>query len=175
VSDHAAKARAPLSASAIREQIAAAGVRFVAALPDITTSEQVLKPLLTDPTVRVVQVCKEDEGISICAGLYAGGERSVLMMQHTGLLDSINCLRAVAVEGANPVCMLVGLLRNEPGLPPTQSPRYGLRIVQPILGAMGVEHELLEFAGDEACIAPAIERAYERQRPVVLLVGGEPV
>jgi sulfopyruvate decarboxylase TPP-binding subunit len=168
-------ARAPLSAAAIREQIAAAGVRFIAALPDIMTSEQVLKPLLADPSVRVVQVCKEDEGISICAGLYAGGERSVLMMQHTGLLDSINCLRAVGVEGENPICMLVGLLRNEPGVPPSQSPRYGLRIVQPILGAMGVEYELLEFAGDEARIAPAIERAYERRRPVVLLVGGEPL
>ena len=167
--------REPLSAAAIREQIARAGVRFVAALPDITTSEQVLKPMLTDPSLRVVQVCKEDEGLSICAGLYAGGERAVLMMQHTGLLDSINCLRAVGVEGENPVCMLVGLLRNEPGVPPSQSPRYGLRIVQPILGAMGIENELLEFGGDEERIGPAIDRAYERRRPVVLLIGGEPV
>ena len=167
--------RAPLSGSAIRKQIALAGVHFVTALPDITTSEHVLKPLLADPSVHVVQVCKEDEGISICAGLYAGGERSVLMMQHTGLLDSINCLRAVGVEGENPICMLVGLLRNEPGVPPSQSSRYGLRIVQPILGAMGVEYELLEFAGDEERIFPAIERAYERCRPVVILVGGEPI
>ena len=168
-------AGAPLSAAAIREQLDRAGVRFVAALPDITTSEHVLKPMLADPSLRVIQVCKEDEGISICAGLYAGGERSVLMMQHTGLLDSINCLRAVGVEGENPVCMLVGLLRNEPGVPPSRSPRYGLRIVQPILGAMGVENELLEFAGDEERIAPAIARAYDRRRPVVLLIGGEPV
>ena len=168
-------AGAPLSAAAIRRQLDGAGVRFVAALPDITTSEHLLKPMLTDPSLRVVQVCKEDEGISICAGLYAGGERAVLMMQHTGLLDSINCLRAVGIEGENPVCMLVGLLRNEPGVPPSQSPRYGLRIVQPILGAMGVENELLEFAGDEERIGPAIERAYARRRPVVLLVGGEPL
>lgn len=170
-----AQARAPLSAAAMRAQLDRAGVRFVAALPDITTSEHLLKPMLDDPAIRVVQVCKEDEGISICAGLYAGGERSVLLMQHTGLLDSINCLRAVGIEGENPVCMIVGLLRNEPGVPPSQSPRYGLRIVQPILGAMGVENELLEFAGDEERIGPAIERSYERRRPVVLLIGGEPL
>ena len=37
---------------------------------------------------------------------------------------------------AAPVLM-VGLLGHEPGLPPRQSPRYGVRIVEPILEAMG--------------------------------------
>jgi sulfopyruvate decarboxylase subunit alpha len=54
----------------------------------------------------VVQICKEDEGVSICSGLYAAGQRALLLMQHTGLLDSVNALRGVAVEGQNPVCMI---------------------------------------------------------------------
>jgi sulfopyruvate decarboxylase TPP-binding subunit len=154
--------------------IKAAGIRFVVALPDRTTSESVLKPLLADPDVRVVQVCKEDEGVSICAGLHAAGQRAVLLMQYTGLLDSVNALRGVAVGGKNPVCMMVGLLQKEPGIAPTQSKWYGVRIVEPILDAMQIEHLLVEEQGDEEKVGPAIERAYDRSLPVVILIGLEP-
>jgi sulfopyruvate decarboxylase subunit alpha len=151
-----------------------AGIRFVVALPDRTISEYVLKPMLNDPDFRVVQVCKEDEGLSICAGLYCAGHRSLMMMQYTGLLDSINSLRGVAVEGRNPVCMLVGLLAKEPGVPPTKSARYGLRIVEPVLDAMGVPHHLVEDGADIGKIQAAIDKAYAESAPVVLLVGASP-
>jgi sulfopyruvate decarboxylase TPP-binding subunit len=163
-----------LKASEIIKEIKRAGIRFVVALPDRTTSEHMLKPILQDRDFKVVQVCKEDEGISICSGLYNTGQRALLLIQHTGLLDSVNALRGVAVEGQNPVCMMVGLLGKEPGVPPTQSKRYGLRIVEPILDAMGIERHLIEGSEDILKIVPAIERAYERSAPVVLLIGREP-
>ena len=47
---------------------------------------------------RLIRVCKEDEGVGICAGLAHTGKRALLLIQHTGLLDSINALRGVAVE-----------------------------------------------------------------------------
>src|SRR5712691_4324623 len=95
-----------LRAADLITAIKSAGIRFIVALPDRTTSEHLLKPMLADPELRVVQICKEDEGVSICSGLYAAGQRALLLMQHTGLLDSINALRGVAVEGENPVCMM---------------------------------------------------------------------
>ena len=95
-------------------------------------------------------------------------------MQYTGLLDSINAIRGVAVELRNPVCMMVGLLGLEPGTPPSKSKRYGLRIVEPVLDAMAVPHHLLEVDADSEQIAPAIDAAYARSGPVVLLVGPEP-
>lgn len=163
-----------LAANDIIREIKRAGIRFVVALPDRVTSEHLLKPILQDPEFKVVQVCKEDEGISICSGLYNTGQRALLLIQYTGLLDSINSLRGVAVEGQNPVCMMVGLLGKEPGVAPTQSKRYGLRIVEPILDAMGIEHHLIEGAEDVMKIAPAVERAYERSAPAVFLIGREP-
>lgn len=164
----------PLKADEVVKEVKRAGIRFVVALPDRTTSEHLLKPILWDPDLRVVQVCKEDEGISICSGLYCAGQRALLLIQYTGLLDSINSLRGVAVEGQNPVCLMVGLLGKEPGVEPTQSQRYGLRIVEPILDAMGIEHSLIEGAEDIAKIVPAVERAYAHSTPVVLLIGREP-
>jgi sulfopyruvate decarboxylase subunit alpha len=163
-----------LKADNIIREVKRAGIRFVVALPDRVTSQFLLKPMLRDPDFRVVQVCKEDEGISICSGLFAAGHRSLLMMQYTGLLDSVNSLRGVAVEGKNPVCMLVGLLGKEPGVAPTQSKKYGVKIVQPLLDTMGIEHHWLEESGDTSKILPAIEKAYTNVRPMALLVGTEP-
>ena len=163
-----------LSATRIIAAVKQAGIRFIVALPDRTTSEGVLKPMLIDPDFQVVQVCKEDEGLSICSGLYSAGHRSLMMMQYTGLLDSVNALRGVAVEGKNPICMLVGLLGKEPGVPPKQSARYGLRIVEPILDAMSISHHLVETNDDLAKIEPAISKAYRESSPVVLLVGASP-
>lgn len=164
-----------LKAEEIIKEVKRAGIRFVVALPDRTTSQHLLKNILHDPDLQVVQVCKEDEGISICSGLYCAGQRALLLIQYTGLLDSINSLRGVAVEGQNPVCLMVGLLGKEPGVKPTHSKRYGLRIVEPILDAMGIEHRLIEESQDISKIGPAVEQAYTRSAPVVLLIGREPL
>src|SRR5262249_61307596 len=105
---------AVLSADAMIKEIKRAGIRLVVALPDATTSHHLLKRLLQDPELRVVQVCKEDEGVSICSGLFAAGQRALLLMQNTGLLDSLNSVRGTAVALKSPVCMMVGLRAKEP-------------------------------------------------------------
>ena len=164
----------PLRAEAIKNEFKRAGIHFVVALPDRVTSHYLLKGVLADPDFKVVQVCKEDEGISICSGLYAAGKKSLLMMQYTGLLDSINCLRGVGVEGQFPVCMVVGLLGKEPDVPPTQSKKYGVKIIEPILDVMGIEHHLMERDDDVRQIVPAIEKAYANSFPTAILIGREP-
>ena len=164
-----------LRAREIIREIKQAGIRFVVALPDRTTSQHLFKSIMKEPDLRVVQVCKEDEGVSICSGLYCAGQRALLLIQHTGLLDSVNAVRGIAVEGQNPVCMMVGLLGKEPGVKPTESKRSGVRIVEPILDVLGIEHHLLEGPGDLNKIVPAVERAYARSAPVVLLIGREPL
>jgi sulfopyruvate decarboxylase TPP-binding subunit len=87
----------------------------------------------------------------------------------------MNAVARIAVEGENPVCMMVGLLGKEPGVPPTQSKRFGLRIIEPILDVMGIERHLIESAEDLAKIVPAVDRAYTRSRPVAILIGREPL
>ncbi len=149
----------------------AAGVGHVAALPDITTSAGLLWPLSQDPGLRLIRLCKEDEGVSICAGLAFCKLRSVLLMQQTGFLDSINAIRAIGVEYAQPICMLIGLLQKEPDRKPSESASYGVRIVEPILDAMGIDRLLIEGPDDVGLLAPAIGRAYETSRPLAALIG----
>jgi sulfopyruvate decarboxylase TPP-binding subunit len=163
-----------LRGSGIIVQIKASRIEFVVSVPDITTSEGVLRPLSQSAAPRLIRVCKEDEGIGICAGLSYTGRRSLLLIQQTGLLDSINAVRGVAVEYGLPICMMVGLLEKEPGVPPMQSKRYGVRIVEPVLDAMGIAYHEIEGDADVAKIRPAIDDAYAKSRPVVLLVGRRP-
>ncbi|MFQ5850379.1 MAG: decarboxylase [Candidatus Binatia bacterium] len=173
--DSLAEARESVKAEEIIREIKQAGIRFVIALPDRSTSKHLLRGIIQDPGLRLVQVCKEDEGISICSGLYCAGQRALLLIQYTGLLDSVNALRGVAVQGQNPVCLMVGLLGKEPGVEPIRSTRYGIRIVEPILDVMGIEHHLIEGSEDIVKIVPAVEQAYARSGPVALLIGREPL
>ncbi|WP_171173325.1 decarboxylase [Ruegeria sp. HKCCD8929] len=162
------------SGAAILAAIKAAGVREVVAVPDIVTSDGLLWPVSRDPDFRLTRLCKEDEGVSICAAMSYNGTRAVLTMQQTGLMDSLNAIRAIGVDYEMPVVMLVGLQGKEPHLPPDQSSAYGVRIVQPVLRAMGISHSLIEAPGDEAHIPEAIDRAYKLSRPHIFLVGRAP-
>src|SRR5215470_14552043 len=99
-----------LQANRFIAKIKASRIEFVVSVPDITTSEGLLRPLSQATVPRLIRVCKEDEGIGICAGLSYTGLRSLLLIQQTGLLDSVNAVRGVAVEYRLPICMMVGLL-----------------------------------------------------------------
>ena len=157
--------------SEIIDAIKSAGVRHVAALPDIVTSAGILRPLAQDPDIRLIRLCKEDEGVSICAALSYCDKRAVLLMQQTGLMDSLNAIRAVGMEYGLPICMVVGLLGKEPDRPAAESASYGVRIVEPVLDAMGIDRIGIETSSDVAGLAPAIGRAYVESRPVVALIG----
>src|SRR5262245_13766267 len=117
-----------LSGKSIIRELKASGIEFVIPVPDITTAAGILALLEKETNPRLVRVCKEDEGVGICAGLAHTGKRAVLLIQQTGLLDSINAIRGVAVEYALPIVMMVGLLEKEVGVRPRQSKRYGVRI-----------------------------------------------
>jgi sulfopyruvate decarboxylase subunit alpha len=160
-----------LSGEAMIRAFREARIRYVTALPDATTSNSVLWPISRDPNFHLVRVCKEDEAVSMCAAFAACGERAVVLMQYTGFLDSINAIRSVGVEYKQPVCMIIGLLEKEPGIPPARSRVYSVRIVEPILDALGVDHFCMEGNGDIAKLTGAIERAYETSRPLAALVG----
>ena len=153
----------------------AAGVKEVVALPDIVTSDGLLWPISRDETFRLTRVCKEDEGVSICAAMSFNGTRAVMLMQQTGLMDSLNVIRAVGVDYANPVVMFVGLQGKEADRLPGQSDSYGVRIIQPVLDAMDLSHSLIEEPGDEAQIPAEIEAAYANSRPHIFLIGRPPV
>jgi sulfopyruvate decarboxylase subunit alpha len=154
--------------------IKASGIEYILSVPDIVTSAGLLAPIARDKELRLIRVCKEDECIGIASGLSYCDKRALILIQHTGFLDSLNAIRGVAVEYNQPICMMVGLLAHDPDKEPRASPRYGVRIVEPILDDMGIAHHLIGVDADVAKIKPAIEKAYRESHPVAFLIGRSP-
>jgi len=163
-----------LDGTKIISEIEASQIEFIVSVPDIVTSNGLLCPLSNLKSPRLLRVCREDEGLGIAAGLSFCNRRTLILIQHTGLLDSINALRAIGVEYGLPICLMVGLLGKEPGTPLRESARFGVRIIEPILAAMDISYHLIESNADVSKIRPAIDQAYASSRPVILLIGRRP-
>jgi sulfopyruvate decarboxylase TPP-binding subunit len=168
-------AAAELRGSTIIAAIKQSGIEFVLSVPDIVTSAGLLRPIAQDRELRLIRVCKEDECIGIASGLTYSDRRALVLIQYTGFLDSLNAIRGVAVEYKQPICMMVGLLGHDPQKTPRESPRYGVRIIEPILDDMGIAHHVIGVDADVAKIRPAIERAYDQSHPVAFLIARRPV
>lgn len=161
--------------SSILAAIKSAGIEYVISVPDITTSDGLLRPLATSDDPKLIRICKEDEGVGIASGLAFCDRRALILIQQTGLMDSLNAVRATACEYQMPICFMVGLLEKEPDVPAVQSKRFGVRIVPPILDIIGVVHDTLEIESDITRIRPAIDVAYHTSRPTVLFLGRRPL
>jgi sulfopyruvate decarboxylase TPP-binding subunit len=171
----AGQARVELNGSSIIAAIKASGIEFVLSVPDIVTSSGLLRPIANDKSFKLVRVCKEDECVGIASGLHYSNKRALILIQYTGFLDSLNAIRAVAVEYEQPICMLIGLLGHEPERLPAESGRYGVRILEPICDAMGIPHHLISQNADVAKIKPAIDKAYADSFPVAMFIGRSPI
>lgn len=166
---------APLKGSSLIGGLKESRVEFLVALPDIVTCDSVLWPATIDPSFTLVPVCKEDEGVSICAALSYCSRRAALLIQHTGFLDSINAIRNIAVEYQLPVVMIVGLQGMEPERAPIDSQKLGIRILEPICSALGLSYRILTGESHAALVKECVDWSYENSKPIALLIATTPV
>ncbi|WP_201841894.1 decarboxylase [Microvirga zambiensis] len=165
----------PLSGSRITSSLKAAGITHVLSVPDISTSDGLLWPVSRDPAFKLIRVCKEDEAIGIATGLWATGTRSVVLIQNTGFFYALNAIRVLAMEYEQPICLLIGLLLKEPDKPPQNSARYGVRLVPPVLDALGLSYSTIDTNEQADGIAAGLNSAYCHSRPHAFLLGRSPV
>ncbi|MDB2389870.1 decarboxylase [Alphaproteobacteria bacterium] len=156
-------------------QLKKAGIEIIVSVPDIVTSDGLLWPISKDPDFQLIRVCKEDEGVSICAALSYSNTRALLLMQQTGLMDSLNAIRAIAMDYHQPVCMMVGMQGKAANETVLGSASYGVRIIPPILDVMGLNHIDIDSNADTNNIAPAIDSAYATGDALCFIIGQSPV
>lgn len=134
-------------ARAICRGLATLGTRDVVYVPDNPLSN-VLRALDAEhPNIRTTIATREEEAFGIAAGLYLGGVRPVVLLQSSGLGNSINGLASLNVAFEIPILMLITMRGGEGEWNPTQHP-MGLA-VRPILESLGISHVTIE-SGDEA-------------------------
>lgn len=132
------------------------GVNHMAYVPDAGHT-RTINLLNDDPEVTSNVLTTEEEGIAVAAGAWLGGQRSVLLMQSSGVGNCINML-SLPVIARMPLLMLVTMRGEWHEFNPWQMPMG--QAVQPTLEALGVtvlraetEEDLLEIVDSSAGMA----------------------
>ncbi|MCH7569294.1 MAG: sulfopyruvate decarboxylase subunit alpha [Deltaproteobacteria bacterium] len=96
----------PSGPKIILEGLKEAGVDLIATLPDINLKD-LLRLVEADGQVNHVPLCREEEGIGICAGAYLVGKKCALIMQNGGLYNSVNGIVSTLLHYQIPLLLLI--------------------------------------------------------------------
>jgi sulfopyruvate decarboxylase subunit alpha len=143
-----------------------AGVDFVASLPDEKMLE-VIRALETDRELKHVPLCREEEGIGICAGAYLAGKKTAIIMQNAGFLNSCNALTTTSLQFQIPILMLIYYAGDigDRGFTTLGS------VTEPVLQAMGFRAYILRRQQDiDDTLSGAQILADDSKKPVAVLL-----
>lgn len=143
-----------------------AGIDFVATLPDEKMVE-VICAVAKDPGLKHVPLCREEEGIGICAGAHLAGKKTALIMQNAGFLNSCNALTTTSLQFQIPILLLIYYAGDmgDRGFTTLGS------VTEPALQALGIRYAILrnQDAIDETlCDAQIL--AEDSKKPVAVLL-----
>jgi sulfopyruvate decarboxylase subunit alpha len=132
----------PQWAAGVCAGIHAAGSRHVVYVPDNPLSH-VLR-ILADryPDIRTTLATREEEAFGIAAGLYLGGVRPTVMLQSSGLGNSLNALTSLLLPYQIPALILISLRGDAGEWNAAQVPMG--RAARAICDAIGVPHTTAE-------------------------------
>jgi len=149
--------------------LAALGCRDVIYVPDNPLSH-ILRALATDyPDIRTTVATREEEAFGIAAGLYLGGIRPAVMLQSSGLGNSINALASLNRAFEIPVLMFITMRGGHGEWNPTQQPMG--RAVRPILDSLQIPHVTVESADRvEELVRHTGEQSWATGRPAACLL-----
>jgi sulfopyruvate decarboxylase alpha subunit len=150
----------------IHEAIKKAGITMVATLPEQKVAD-LISLVDADPTLRHVSLCREEEGIAICAGTYLGGGKPAMIIQNGGLLNSVNGLTSTAIHLQIPMLILAYYAGDfgDRGFSTVGS------VTEGVLNGLQIRYEVLRKHEDIlSTIVGAWTLAEDSHRPVVVLL-----
>ena len=94
------------SSEAIFNGLKDVGIDFIVSVPCVNLS-RLLNLIDEDDEITHIPVTREEEGIGICAGAYLGGKKPAILMQNSGLGNSINALKSLTELYEFPLLMIM--------------------------------------------------------------------
>jgi sulfopyruvate decarboxylase alpha subunit len=144
------------------------GIRQVGFVPDAGHAA-LIGLCEADRELRAVRLTTEEEGIALAVGAWLGGDKSVLLMQSSGVGNCIN-MASMLFACRVPLTMIVTMRGDWAEFNPWQVPMG--QATGNVLEEMGV---LVTRADREEDILPlaegALRIAYNTLRPAALLIG----
>jgi sulfopyruvate decarboxylase alpha subunit len=136
----------------VHRELAAAGVRVVGYVPD-AGHKRLIELCQADRNMRAVVLTTEEEGIGLAAGAWLGGEKTVLLMQSSGVGNLVNVLGMVQVCRF-PLLLLVTMRGEQGEFNPWQVPMG--QTTARVLETMGVA---VRQAGEPETVAAHVHAA----------------
>src|SRR4026209_2113248 len=144
----------PQWASGVCAGLHAAGGRHGVYVPDNPLSH-VLRILRERyPDITTTLATREEEAFGIAAGLYLGGARPTVMLQSSGLGNSLNALTSRLVPYKIPALVVISMRGDAGEWNDAQVPMG--RAVRPICDAIGIPHATPDGPESVAAIVRAI-------------------
>ena len=139
------------------------GANFFVSVPCKLLAELIVL-LKRDSDITYLPVAREEEGVGVCTGAYLSGRRPVMVMQNTGIGNSVAALCSLALYYQIPLLMIISH-RGMPG------ERIGAQVpmgnaVKPILDLIGVPTFTFSHSSDTQTVGQLVEYAQIAQRPV---------
>jgi len=152
--------------AAVFAELKRAGIRQVGYVPDAGHAE-LIEAAHADNDMRAVVLTTEEEGIALAAGAWLGGQRSVLLMQSSGVGNCINML-SLPINCRMPFLTLV-TMRGEWGeFNPWQVPMGSA--TPGVLERAGVHVHRVDRPEDAAdTVVAAASLAFDSRVPVAVL------
>jgi sulfopyruvate decarboxylase subunit alpha len=146
-----------------------AGINLVATLPDVNLA-RLLYEIEQDSSVIHVPLCREEEGIGICAGGYLVGKKCAAIMQNGGFFNSNNAIVSTLLQYQIPL-LLVIYYAGDVG---DRTFSTTGAMTEPVLQALGIRYYVMRRAQEAAeLIQRAQILAEDSKRPVALLLTKE--
>ena len=151
----------------IHRELSAAGVR-VAGIGNVADHKRLIELCQADRNMRAVVLTTEEEGIGLAAGAWLGGQKSVLLMQSSGVGNVVNVLGMVR-ECRFPLVTLVTMRGEQGEFNPWQVPMG--QAVRAVLEAMGTVVHAPSSADDIVpTVNAALRLAYNSYASVAVLI-----
>jgi sulfopyruvate decarboxylase alpha subunit len=144
-----------------------ANVRQASYVPDAGHG-QLIEMLHADREIQTTVLTTEEEGVALAAGAWLGGQRSVLLLQSSGVGNCINMLSLISMCRF-PLLMLVTMRGEWAEFNPWQIPMG--RATPGVLELMGVT-TLRANTGEEACeaVSAAITSVFDGDQAMAVLL-----
>jgi sulfopyruvate decarboxylase subunit alpha len=155
------------------------GITHVVGLPDNSTAN-LFHALADDPDIYLVAVTREGEAFATAAGLWVGGQKPLVVIQNTGLLEAGDALRGTLMRMRIPLVCLVSyrgyktLPNPAPALTSDELSRREVdsvaALLEPTLRAWALPYEIVSDNSDLEKIALAQEGAQQEDFPRMIVI-----